>query len=732
MNNKTKDNLRIKLIAYIVLIFFLFLPFFANSQNVKGEKKKTIIRNEKLNIKNSSEEQQDEAVFDFADVDLETLLEMESSEIASKRKQKLTEVPATVTVITQDDITARPFTTIPDLLRSYAGFLIQQINRHQYIVGTRGTAPIINPRLLMLLDGRLVYDDTFGHIPWQTLPVALNDIKRIEIVKGPSSTLYGANAVCGVINIITHKGNDQKGLKINTASGINIGDKHNSYDKKVHFSFGYTNKSKTLDIYSSFNFSSLPEYVDISKPPWNIDLSKYKDFDEVIGNSAHFSGLFKAAYEVNENINMEIDLAYVEKISPIVFSTIDPLQIVETYDYSGSAKLIYDSILNENSKLTIQYDFRSQELDLSNQKSRSVNTVMNHVGLQLDIPENDLNTTTIGVNIRIVYPHSNALNSLMDQALSHSVYAQHETRFLDNFIFNTGFRFDYITTGKKEIESVHYSTNPRASLIYIMDENNSFRFNFAYAFRMPTIQEQFGADLEEVESESLPGIPDRPWLIGNPRLKPETMFSGELSYTGKVFENIRLEGTVFYQKLNDQIGIPKTIYMPQTLFNITDIEFWGSEISIMFLASKIAHIYSNFTFNYAFETQSKKVIEDWPNIIANFGGIVKPVKTIIFSSNLNLLSKRTGLIYYRKYMDMGTHNRTIVQSKDNAYYLDVKLRYKPNPLFSLGITASKLLSLIKNEEEHNQYYNTNNTLNNSILPIGTSVMVDISLSPDLF
>ena len=117
--------------------------------------------------------------------------------------QRASDVPAPMIIVTQDEIRRSGARDIPGVLRHVPGVGVLQWTGGNADVGIRGYDQSYSTRLLVLVDGRQVYADSFGYTPWSTLPVELSDIRQIEIVMGPSSALYGFNAVSGVINIIT-------------------------------------------------------------------------------------------------------------------------------------------------------------------------------------------------------------------------------------------------------------------------------------------------------------------------------------------------------------------------------------------------------------------------------------------------------------------------------------------------------------------------------------------------
>ena len=117
---------------------------------------------------------------------------------ASKKQQKLSQVPAAIFVITAEDIRRSGATNIPDLLRMVPGLDVAQINPSTWAISARGFNGQYSNKLLVLIDGRTVYTPTFSGVFWDAQDVPLDLIGRIEIIRGPGATVWGANAVNGV------------------------------------------------------------------------------------------------------------------------------------------------------------------------------------------------------------------------------------------------------------------------------------------------------------------------------------------------------------------------------------------------------------------------------------------------------------------------------------------------------------------------------------------------------
>lgn len=143
----------------------------------------------------------------YLDLSLSQLSDIEVTSV-SKQAEKASEAAAAIFVITQEDIRRSGATSIPEALRISPGLSVSQAGSHQWAISSRGFNDLFANKLLVLLDGRTVYTPQFSGVYWDVQDVLLDDIDRIEIIRGPGATLWGANAFNGVINIITKNAKD--------------------------------------------------------------------------------------------------------------------------------------------------------------------------------------------------------------------------------------------------------------------------------------------------------------------------------------------------------------------------------------------------------------------------------------------------------------------------------------------------------------------------------------------
>jgi iron complex outermembrane receptor protein len=177
---------------------------------------------------------------DLFDMSIEELMNLEIT-TASKKKEKLFDAPATAYVITSEDIRRSEATSIPDALWMVPGLQVARMNANKWAITSRDFNGEFANKMLVIIDGRSIYTPHFDGVCWDTHDVMLEDVERIEVIRGPGGTLWGANAVNSIINIITKDAKDTQGGLLSGGGGTEeqgfgaarYGDKidENTYDK---------------------------------------------------------------------------------------------------------------------------------------------------------------------------------------------------------------------------------------------------------------------------------------------------------------------------------------------------------------------------------------------------------------------------------------------------------------------------------------------------------------------
>jgi len=147
------------------------------------------------------------------------LLKEETVSIAVRHEQPISEAPSDVYVTTDEDIRQSGAIDIPTILRRIPGMEVMQTTAAVFNVSVRGDNQLMANKLLVMVDGRSIYIDAGGNVFWKLLPVTLPEIKRIEVLKGPASAVYGFNAFDGIINIITKSPEEMRGTTLQFGGG---------------------------------------------------------------------------------------------------------------------------------------------------------------------------------------------------------------------------------------------------------------------------------------------------------------------------------------------------------------------------------------------------------------------------------------------------------------------------------------------------------------------------------
>ncbi|HTZ17286.1 MAG TPA: TonB-dependent receptor plug domain-containing protein, partial [Dissulfurispiraceae bacterium] len=202
---------------------------------------------------------------DLKKLSLEQLMDIEVESVygASRYEQKVTEAPSSVSIITADDIKKYGYRTLADILRSVRSFQITNDRNYSYI-GVRGFGRTgdYNSRILLLVDGHRINDNIYNQaLVGEDFIIDIDLIERVEIIRGPGSSLYGNNAYLAVINVITRKAGDVGGVETSVAGGS-----FSAYKGRVSYGNNFGNNA-----YGVFSASGLD-----SKGPHSLF---YKEYD---------------------------------------------------------------------------------------------------------------------------------------------------------------------------------------------------------------------------------------------------------------------------------------------------------------------------------------------------------------------------------------------------------------------------------------------------------------------
>ena len=231
----------------------------------------------------------------LTDLSIEQLLNTTVVTSVSKHSEKLLAAPAAVSVITADDIAQAGAVNLPEALRLAPGLDVARLDAHDWAISARGFNDLSSNKLLVLRDGRSVYTPLFGGVLWDAQDALMQDIERIEVVRGPGATLWGDNAVNGVINIITKPADETQGLM---TSAIGGSDPEGSLALRYGGAVSATTHYRIYGKYTEYDDSKLASGAD-ANDAWNTGLVGFRI--DSTGGDGNLVTLQGEGYGANEH-----------------------------------------------------------------------------------------------------------------------------------------------------------------------------------------------------------------------------------------------------------------------------------------------------------------------------------------------------------------------------------------------------------------------------------------------
>lgn len=501
-------------------------------------------------------------------------LKEETVSIASRYEQPISKAPSDVHVVTDEDIKLSGATDIPTLLRQVPGMEVMQTNAVDFNVSVRGNNQLRANKLLVLIDGRSIYIDQSGTVQWKLLPVTLLEIKRIEVLKGPASAVYGFNAFDGVVNIITKSPEQLKGTTLQITGGELDTLLTSAVQAGTMGNWGYRLSGlheqtqrwsdQTAQALNSQRMNAVLEYHLFGEGTIRAEGG--------IGRSNPYnSPLNETNTSASHQIQMHTVLSYEQngflvrawwngrfpETTPSIFPLLAPL-LTQTDRFGRAAQQI-----SQNSyDLETRYKFK---------------------------PFGLLNIS-IGANFRHIISASNYLpNRTAQNRLG--LYTQGDWMVLPSLEVSVGLRYDLDTF-------ITPNLSPRGAVIYHISQNHALRISSSVAYRSPTVND---ANLSILNPLTLPGRPPvNSVVLGSTDIKPEQVISYEVGYQGWWWEHrLRTRLTGFYNHISDLIAFRNPTGNPLNPVRpvnggIADV--YGGEIGAEFLLTSWLSGFANYAY----------------------------------------------------------------------------------------------------------------------------------------
>jgi len=459
---------------------------------------------------------------------------------AAKYEQKIHEAPASVTIVTAEQIRKYGYRTFAQVLQSVPGLFATSDRNYDYL-GIRGFSRPgdYNSRVLLLIDGHRLNDAVYDQAPIGTdSPIDVDLIERVELVRGPSSSLYGTNAFFGVINVITKRGRDIKGAEgswenssyTSNKGRLTYGNKlSNGLEFIMSGSYLYSVGQQNL-FYREFNTpdqnNGIAHRMDQDTFHNFLAKASYGDFTlqgGYVGRkkrvpTASFETMFNNGRDASVDNRGYLDLKYLHEFANQL--TVKGRLYYDRYYYRGDFLIDYPPV-------TLNQDFLTTE----------------QVGGELTLVRRlfEKHKVTLGTEFRSQFRINQSNKDaeppatyLDDKRKSDiwAVYLQDEFAIMDNLILNAGFRHDHYST-------VGGTTNPRVGLIYTWRDTTA-KLLYGRSFRAPNPFEQFYAFAG--------------FNKANPDLKPETIDTYELVLEQYIGHHIRGSASGYYYEIDRLIS----------------------------------------------------------------------------------------------------------------------------------------------------------------------------------
>lgn len=510
---------------------------------------------------------------------------------ASRAPQARSQAPATVYVVTSDDIRDSGARTIWDALRNVPGVDVVQTRTGQAEVSIRGLDQAFNNRTLVLLDGRTVLNGNYDFVTWESLPVTLEEIDRIEIVEGPASALYGANAITGVINIITKTPEQLNGGQATYTSGerawqqgsVMVGRKASkTWSYRAGGGWDSTNQFQRADQFASDagKFNSQISYTPNDDSEWNVAGGVTRlNTQTSVGSSG-------AAYDKGLVSFTRTDYRY-KDTKLRAFWNHGRTELNE-FQFPPNSEDDYDTF-DGQAEQAITLPFRQR--------------------------------LSLGAEYRHNNARSNAFAGTSVQQDLWALFAEDQWTLIDHWALTASARMD-------RHPFTPLTVSPRASLVYTPVPDQTFRVSAGTAFRMPTLTENY-VDLHlDTPIDAPPNTDVNTHIAGNRDLDPERIRTVEIAHSAQ-WGRLKTSLVGFHYVLNHLIesnapetvgDVPPTVFAQSSFINTGSVSAWGGEAGVECAFSSWLSGFGNYSYqNLRLDTISNIASGQSPRRKANVG-----------------------------------------------------------------------------------------------------------------
>ncbi|MCA9040656.1 MAG: TonB-dependent receptor plug domain-containing protein [Planctomycetaceae bacterium] len=547
---------------------------------------------------------------DILDLDIEQLgrldvvvksFDVEVSTV-TRKESTVGKSPAAVFVITQEMIRQNGARTIPEILRMAPGIHVAQVNASKWAISSRGVSGFISNKTLVLLDGRKletpIFDGTiFGTLNWDAQDIVIEDIERIEVVRGPGGTLWGANAVNGVINIITKNAKETQGDMISTGTGGE--DKAITsirHGNKIGDNFHYRiyGKQSERDRFENQHITESSHGVPWPKEgqdDWRQQRVGFRADWDAFGAGEDFVTFQGDYYQGNSGFGMQMTEWFIPQ---------HDFNVYDDYHFAGGNFLTrWKHVFDEDTTTTLQayYDGQSRS-------SSALDTVMHIFDVEWTntCSWNDDNHITWGARFRTYNDDLTFQNGQFGAKTTKqtrnlgSIFIQDEIDVIED-VFTV-----WLGTKVEHNDYTGFENQPSARFLWTLNEREIIWGAASRAVRTPSRNEDDMIHRIGIHDHTTNLLLN---FTGNRNLQAENVVAFELGYRSQPTDGFSWDVAGFYNDFSDLIAYagpvnvfeaPNTLYITETPGNNTSGASYGAEISSTVQMTDWWEMYGSFSY----------------------------------------------------------------------------------------------------------------------------------------
>ena len=479
---------------------------------------------------------------DLFEMSIEELMNVEVTTV-SKKKDTLFKTPAAIIVLTSEDIRRSGHQSIPEVLRMVPGVHVAKIDSNRWAITARGFNSLYAEKLLVLIDGRSVYTPLYSGVYWDVQDLIFEDIERIEVIKGPGGTLWGSNAVNGIVNIITKKAKDTQGTLVTGG----IGTEEKGFSSLRHG--GKLDEDAYYRVYAKY---------------FNRDEGIYANGDHANDRTDALREGFRIDWDKSEQDHITLQGDFYDGHSGLRTNLTSPgvnFQADDKTDVRGLNILSrWTRKYSDSSDMSLQFYYdRTERYDIQLGESRDTFDIDFQHRFQLADGHNliwGLGYRHTGDNIDNSYSVSYNPSSRNDELFTG--FLQDEVTIVDDLLkFIAG-------TKVEKNDYTGYELQPSARLLWTPNEQNTLWASYTRAVSTPSRSYAHMTN----KFNSVPPMQ----FIGSGNLKSQEVQSYELGYRVKSKDNLFFDFSLFY---NESYHIFTRENNPTALSTILDNKIYG-------------------------------------------------------------------------------------------------------------------------------------------------------------